>query len=119
MVHDIPPEIIIEDVDSERDGRHLRSSNDVFNFVKNNLSEGVNKAKQLKKDVEKVAPGPTKALENKIGEVIKDQKWLEPVVKPIEKIAKIATPKPAATEEVPEEPQVEIVVEPELVEEEE
>ena len=38
-----------------RDGRHLRSSHEVFNFVKNNINEGVKGAKKLKKEAKKAA----------------------------------------------------------------
>lgn len=46
--------IEIDDKERRRDGRHLRSSNDVFNFVKNNLSEGVKQAKKIKQTTQGV-----------------------------------------------------------------
>jgi hypothetical protein len=81
----------------DHDGRHLKSSNDVFNFVKNNIGEGVNKAKKLNSKLKEFLPGPTKDVENKIGEVLDDQKWLDPV----KKIIKLPTAKQSENVEVP------------------
>jgi hypothetical protein len=40
--------------------------------VKNNIGEGVNKAKQINNKLKEILPGPTKDLENKLGGVLDD-----------------------------------------------
>ena len=60
------------------DHRELGSSKDVINFLRDNIVEGVNKAKDFHKDVKKTAPKATKAIENVFNDLAKDQKWLKP-----------------------------------------
>ena len=105
------PEISVEYIDDEewtvidweepgeRDGRHLRSSKDVFNFVKNNINEGVKQAKKIKKGANKV-----KDIYNEVDSAINDL---------LHKNKKVDEP---AVEISVKEP-VEVIEEPELAEE--
>ena len=84
----------LRDSVSNAEGRRLRSAFDVFDFVHNAVSSGVNKAKKDRKNVIKSLSKQLKpAAEHVASAVSKDVKKLDKVIKkelakPVDKIAK-------------------------------
>ena len=88
----------------EPEHRDLRSSKDVIDFLRDNIVEGVNKAKSLGEDVKKSAPEASKAIEKAFNDIMKDQKWLDKAKDILDPILDKKEEKPQVEDPVEKEP---------------